>query len=129
MARPHAFVLALTLFCGCHKQASFPETSPEVEPLRWLDHADVVADFTDRVEHQHDLRFLSVYAFSTANAVGLPDTPELQQLIKKHGERHIEGTTDIISRAEQRRLLSKAHAYVKQYNAMLLKFLRDHPEI
>ena len=44
------------------------------------------------------------------------------------GESHIEGTTDIISSAQQQRLLHKASDYVKQYNILLLRYLREHPK-
>jgi hypothetical protein len=128
MSRALPVAIAVTLIlCGCHKNAPFPETSADAEPLRWLDHADVVADFTERVEHQHDMRFVSIYALSASGAFGLDDTPEVRQLIQQHGERHIEGTTDVFSSAEQMRLLHKAGDYVKQYNVLLLHFLRGHP--
>jgi hypothetical protein len=123
---PVAIAVAL-IVSGCHKNAPLPETSADAEPLRWLDHADVVADFSERVEHQHDMRFVSVYALSASGAFGLDDTPEVRQLIQRHGERHIEGATDIISSAEQMRLIHKASDYVKQYNVLLLHFLRGHP--
>ncbi len=128
MPRLHMIAVAVALsLCGCHKDKPFPETSAEAEPLRWLDHADVVADFAGRVEHEHDTRFVSMYALSTASAVGLDDTAEMQQLVHQHGERHIEGTTDIITSGEQQRLLWKAHDYVKKYNILLLHYLRGHP--
>ena len=128
MSRALPVTIAVTLIlAACHKNAPFPETSADAEPLRWLDHADVITDFTEHVEHQHDTRFVSVFAFSTASAVGLDDTPEMQKLVQQHGERHLEGTTDIITSAEQQRLLQKASDYVKQYNILLLRYLRGHP--
>ena len=87
----------------------------------------MITDFTERVEHQHDLRFASVYALGPRGAIGLDETPEVKQLLKRYGERHVEGTTDIISSAEQQRLLHKASDYVKQYNILLLRYLREHP--
>jgi hypothetical protein len=128
MSRSHVATLALALlFAGCHHEATIPETSADAEPLRWLDHADAIADFIDHVERQHDLRFASVYAFSASGAIGLDETREVKQLLQRYGERHIEGTTDIITSAEQRRLLQKASDYVKQYNILLLRYLREHP--
>jgi hypothetical protein len=118
---------AALILSGCHKETALPETSPDAEPLRWLDHADVVTDFTERVENQHDLRFVSIYALSASGAVGLDDTPEVRELIRRQGERDIEGTTDSITSAEQIRLLQKAGDYVKQYNVLLLHYLRGHP--
>src|SRR5258707_3065269 len=87
---PVALAAALIL-SSCHKETPLPETSPDAEPLRWLDQADVVTDFTARVENQHDMRFVSIYALSASGAVGLDDTPEVRELIRRHGERHIEG--------------------------------------
>lgn len=130
MRRGPSLAIAVALILsGCHRDVPLPETSADAEPLRWLDHVDVVADFTERVEHQHDMRFVSIYALSASGAFGLDDTPEVRQLIEQHGERHIEGTTDVISSAEQMRLLHKAGDYVKQYNVLLLHFLRGHPNI
>jgi len=128
MIRALATVVAMALILpACRRNPPFPQTSTEAKQLRWLDHADVIADFTERVEKQHDLRFASVYAFSTAGALGLAETPELKELLQKHGERHIEGTTDIVTSAEHRRLLQKASDYVKQYNILLLHYLHEHP--
>jgi hypothetical protein len=127
MTRSYVVTLALALACAsCHRDVTIPETSADAEPLRWLDHADVIADFTAHVERQHDLRFASVYAFSVFGATGLEQTPEVKQLLQRYGERHIEGT-DIISSAEQQRLLHKASDYDKQYNILLLRYLREHP--
>jgi len=74
------------------------------------------------------LRFVSVYAFSTPTAFGLDNSQEVRQLIRQHGERQIQGTTDIITSTEQQHLLRKAYEYAKQYNTLLLRHLRDHPE-
>jgi hypothetical protein len=115
------------ILIACHSEAILPETSSDAKPLRWLDHADVAADFTEHVERQHDTRFVSVFAFSIAGAVGLPDTPGLRYLVQRHGERHIEGTTDIITSAEQQHLLHKARDYARQYNLLLLHYLRGQP--
>ena len=108
--------------------AEIPETSADAERLRWLDHADVIADFRTHVEQQHDTRFVSQFAFSMASAVGLDDTPEVRALVEKHGERHLEGTGDVISSAEQQRLRVKAGDYVRRYNTLLLYYLREHPD-
>ena len=68
---PRNFVSALlaVAFCSCHSRPSLPDTSPEAGPVRWLDHTDVIADFTERVERQHDYRFVSVFAFSRKGAL------------------------------------------------------------
>src|SRR5438094_8997641 len=106
MSRALSVAIVVTLIlCSCHKDAPLPETSRDAEPLRWLDHADVIADFTERVERQHDLRFASVYALSTAGAIGLDETSDVKPLLQRYGERHIEGTPDVISSSEQQRLL------------------------
>src|SRR5207237_4034952 len=120
-------IAVMLILCSCHKDTPLPQSSADAERLRWLDHADVIADFTERVERQNDTRFVSVFAFNTASAVGLDDTLEMRKLVQQHGERHLEGTTDIISSAEQQRLLHKAGDYVKQYNSLLLHYLHRHP--
>jgi len=128
---PRNFVSALlaVAFCSCHSRPSLPDTSPEAGPVRWLDHTDVIADFTERVERQHDYRFVSVFAFSRKGALGLRDTPKLQELLRRHGERHLDGTTDVITSAEQQRLLHSASDYAKKYNVLLLHYFREHPNI
>jgi hypothetical protein len=110
------------------KDPPLPETSADAEPLRWLDHADVIADFKKQVEQRHDARFVSQFALSAEGALGLDDTPEVRALVAKHGKRHLEGTTDVIFSGEQQRLLSKANIYVHQYNILLLLYLREHPD-
>jgi hypothetical protein len=112
--------------CG-PKPDPIPKTSGESVQLQWLDHADVAADFREHVEQQRDTRFVSVYGFSTPSVFGLDDTPDVRQFIQRHGERAIECTSDIVTSSEHRRLIHKAHDYVKQYNALLLRYLREHP--
>jgi hypothetical protein len=121
--------LLAVVLCSCHSRRSLPDTSPEAEPLRWLDHADVIADFTERVEHQHDYRFVSVFAFSRTGALGLRETPEVKELLRRYGERHLDGATDVITSAEQQRLSHAASDYAKQYNILLLHYFREHPNI
>jgi hypothetical protein len=114
--------------CG-PRSTPIPKTSAESAELQWLDHADVAVDFREHVERQHDTHFVSVYGFSTPSVFGLDDTPEVRQFIQRHGERAIKGTSDIITSSEHRRLITRAHAYARQYNALLLRYLRDHPDI
>ena len=49
------------------------------------------------------------------------------KLIHRLGLRYIEGTSDTPSSPEEQRLNDKAEAYAERYNAMLLKYLTDHP--
>lgn len=129
MFRIITLVIAAAL-SGCSRQAApSPTTSAEATQLRWLDHADVAADVREHVERQRDTRFVSVYGFSTPTAFGLEDTPETRELIRRHGERPLEGTGDVINNSEQLRLRGKAQVYAKQYNIRLLQFLREHPGI
>src|SRR4051812_15868488 len=121
-------LVACVATVACHKPAEMPKTSPEAEKLRWLDQADVSADFGDHVKRQHDTRFISVYGFSFLGEFGIPETPETQELTRKHGSRHIEGTTDVFTSTQHQRLVSKASDYARQYNALLLAYLRDHPD-
>ncbi len=120
--------IAVAIFGGaCHRSARIPETSAEAEQLRWLDRADPQADFRDHIERQHDTRFISVYALSFTGEFGLEDTAETQKLTQAHGSRHIEGTTDIITSSEHQCLLRRASEYAHEYNSLLLRYLRDHP--
>ena len=112
---------------GVLHEAPIPETSADAEPLRWLDHADVIVDFTERVEQQHDTRFMSIYGFSTPEVFGLDDTPEVRQLIQQHGERPVGPAGDVITSGEYMRLRARAYDYVKKYNILLLHYLRGHP--
>jgi|tagenome__1003787_1003787.scaffolds.fasta_scaffold20041637_2 hypothetical protein len=128
MARLQALSLLCFVAAACHRSAQIPATSPDAEQLRWLDRADVQADFRDHVERQHDTRFISVYALSFANEFGLEQTRETEELTRKHGSRHIKGTTDVITSRESQRLLRKASEYAHTYNALLVSYLRDHPD-
>ena len=129
MFRVVSFVVALTASACGPTPPSLPKTSPEATQLQWLDHADPAADFREHVERRHDRRFVAVYGFSTPSVFGLDDSPEVRQLVQRYGERTIQGTSDIITSSEHRRLRSKAHEYAKQYNAFLLRYLREHPNI
>jgi hypothetical protein len=118
---------AVLTVAACHRSAQIPYTSAEAEQLRWLDQADVQADFRDHIERLYDTRFVSVYAFSFAGEFGIEDTPEARALTSKHGSRHIDGTTDLVTSSEHERLLGKAREYAHQYNSIMLSYLRDHP--
>jgi hypothetical protein len=105
-------------------RSSPPDTCPEAEVLRWVEKADVIADFRQHVERDHDMRFLSVFGLSFATEFpGLEDTPDLQRLVQQHGSRRIEGTTDALSCMEQHRLLDQVFHYAARYNSMLLGYL------
>ena len=128
MARLGMLAVAVAVIvAGCERSPQLPYTSAEAERLRWLDQTDVQADFRDHVERQHDTRFVSVYALSFAGEFGIPDTPETQELTRKHGSWYIPGTTDVISSSEHLRLRRKASEYAHEYNSLLLRYLRDHP--
>ncbi len=106
------------------RASSIPATSSESEKLRWVQHADVVADFRQHVEREHDTRFLSRYGLSFASEFfGLTETPEIQQLIQKHGSRRLEAGDDIITSAEQMQLQDQIGIYGTRYNCMLLGYL------
>jgi hypothetical protein len=106
------------------RSPSMPETSPESEKLRWIQHADVVADFRQHIKREHDTRFLSRYGLSFASEFfGLTETPEIQQLIQKHGSRRLEAGDDIITSAEQMQLQQQIGVYGTRYNSMLLGYI------
>jgi hypothetical protein len=105
-------------------RSSAPNTCAEAEILRWVEKADVVADFRQHVERDHDMRFLSVFGLSFSTEFpGLENTSEMQQLVQQHGSRRIEGTTDALSCMEQHRLLNEVSHYAARYNSMLLGYL------
>ena len=129
MFRVISIVAALaTAACG-PASPPIPQSSAEAEQLRWLEHADAAADFRQHVERQRDMRFVAVYGFSTPTVFGLEDSAEVRQLVERHGERALEGPTDIITSRDHLRLRGKAQDYVKQYNGFLLRYLREHPNI
>jgi hypothetical protein len=106
------------------RDAAIPETSPESERLRWVQHADVVEDFRRHVEREHDTRFLTRYGLSfTSEFFGLTETPEIQQLIQKNGSRRLEAGDDIVTSSEQMQLQSLIGVYGTRYNSMLLGYL------
>jgi hypothetical protein len=112
--------------CACAQLSVTPSPTPDrnVQRPRWLDQADVVADFTCHVRHSHDTRFIAVYGFTTI----VPGTDEVDhaRLIRQHGIRYIGGTSDAITSPEHERLNNKAQAYAERYNAMLLAYLQTH---
>ena len=106
------------------RSPSMRETSPESEKLRWVQHADVVADFRQHVEGEQDTRFLSRYGLSFASEFfGLTESPEIQQLIQKHGSRRLVAGDDIITSAEQMQLQVEIGEYGTRYNSMLVGYL------
>jgi hypothetical protein len=106
------------------RQPSIPETSPESEKLRWVEHADVVADFRQHVEQEHDTRFVSEYGLGFGTEFpGLTDTPEMQRLVHEHGSRRLESGSDIITSLEQERLQPEIFSYATRYNNMLVGYL------
>jgi hypothetical protein len=109
---------------ACHREPTLPATSPEAEKLRWIQHADVVADFRQHIEREHDARFLSRYGLTFASEFpGLTDPPETQKLVQKHGSRRLEAGDDIITSQEQLDLRQQIGIYAAQYNGMLLGYL------
>ena len=114
------------VLCGleARHEPSMPETSPQSEQLRWVQHADVLADFRRHVEGEHDTRFVTRYGLSfTSEFFGLPETPEIKLLVQKHGSRPLEAGDDIITSAEQMDLQHQIGEYGSRYNNMLLGYL------
>jgi len=103
-----------------------PATSPESEKLRWVQHADPVADFRQHVEREHDMRFLSRYGLSFASEFpGLMDTPEIQQLVQRQGSRRLEAGSDVVTSQEESDLQQRIGIYAATYNSMLLGYLES----
>jgi len=93
------------------------------EQLRWLDHADVKANFHAAVEKKHDTRFLAVRGIS--RMIPGSDYGKPFGLVARYGYRDIRGTSDV-GDAEHARLCRKALDYAAQYNEMLMHYLRSH---
>jgi hypothetical protein len=105
-----------------HEKAA--EKSPEVQRLRWIEHADVIADFRQNVEQKHDTRFVTVYGLSFGTEFpGLEDTPEMQQLVKQHGARRLESGSDVFNTSLEMELTHQIFDYARRYNSLLLGYL------
>jgi hypothetical protein len=119
-----AIVTVLATPLACKREMSLPQTSPEAEQLRWVEHADVLADFRQHVEQEHDMRFLSKYGLSFGTEFpGLQETAETQRLVKQYLSRRIDGGDDVIRSWEQERLMHEVTWYASTYNSMLLGYL------
>jgi hypothetical protein len=120
-------VIAVLALVGCHRSSRIADTCSEAAPIRWVEHANVQEDFRQRVERDHDMRFLSIFGLSFSSEFpGLQDTPEIQRLLQRYGSRRIEGTTDQVSCNEQNLLLEQVFHYAMRYNSMLLGYLECH---
>ena len=107
-----------------YRPSALPATSPQSEQLRWVQHADVIADFRQHVEREHDTRFVTRYGLSFASEFfGPTETPEITQLIQKHGSRRLEAGDDITTSAEQEELQHQIGVYGTRYNNMLVGYL------
>jgi hypothetical protein len=116
--------IAILSLIGCQRSPKIPDTCAQADQLRWVEHANVQEDFRQHVEHDHDVRFLSIFGLSFASEFpGLQDTPEIQRILHEHGSRRIEGTTDVISCIEQQQFLEQVFHYAMRYNSMLLGYL------
>jgi hypothetical protein len=91
--------------------------------LRWLDHADVKADFHRTVEEKHDTRFLAVLGMT--RMIPGSDYRRPFGFVERYGYRDIEGTSDVGDQ-EHARLCKKALVYAEQYNEMLMRYLYSH---
>jgi hypothetical protein len=104
--------------------SAIPETSSESEKLRWIQHADVLADFRQHVEREHDTRFVTRYGLSFASEYfGLTETPEIKELVQQHGSRRLEAGSDVMTSGEEERLQEQIGHYGTRYNNMLLGYL------
>jgi hypothetical protein len=124
-------LLVLGIFGGCVlgrwsalRTSRIPDRCAGADKLRWVASANIEEDFRQHVERHHDMRFLHIFGLSFASEFpGLEDTPEIHRLLKEHGSRDIEGTTDVISCIEQQQFLEQVFHYATRYNSMLLGYL------
>ena len=120
-------VVAVTMLAaGCsavdHMSVS-TAAQEDVQRLRWLDSADVQADFQRHVIRDHDTRFVGVYGY-TGIVPGVDEHLEAR-LKRQNRVRYIEGTSDAILSSEHDRLDKKASEYARQDNLLLLSYLRS----
>jgi len=104
-----------------------PTPNENVKRLRWLNTANVAADFQRQVLRKHDTRFVAIYGF--AAIVPGTDDARHSNLVRQRGVRYIEGTSDTPANLEEQRLNDKAEVYAERYNIMLFKYLSDHKGI
>ena len=98
--------------------------SPEVARLRWIEHADVIGDFRQCVEKEHDTRFVSVYGLGFGTEFpGLEDKPDIQQLVRQHGSRRLESGSDVFGSSLELELTRRISRYAQRYNSLLLGYL------
>jgi hypothetical protein len=116
-------LIALSSAVALPPGVTLPPTDSAANTLRWLDRADVHADFRRHVIKQHDTRFVGVYGLSVS-IPGVDAATELR-VLKNRRFRVIEGTSDVVTSEEYDRLLDKAYDYAKRYNSLLLGYLRE----
>ena len=97
-----------------------------VQALRWLDHADVKADFRRHVVQRRDTRFIGTYGVGME--VPGVDAATAFRALRRNRVRFIRGTSDVIAPPEYGRLVFRAREYARRYNTMLLQYLRDRPK-
>ena len=93
------------------------------EELRWLDHADVKADFHRTVEEKHNTRFLAVRGIG--RMIPGSDYGRPLGFVERYGYRDIEGTSDVGDQ-EHAQLCRKALVSAERYNEMLTNYLAFH---
>ena len=98
---------------------------PRIRELRWLDRADVKADFRRHVVQRKDTRFIGIYGVGM-EMPGLDDATAVRALRSEH-VRFIR-TSDVITSSEYLRLVVRAREYARRYNTMLLQYGRDRPK-
>ena len=116
----------ISLVGGVLSALAAPAADPGVEALRWLDRADVRADFRRHVLQRRDTRLIGVH--NVGAAIPGVDPSAQRGLFQQKRVRFIKGTSDAITSPEYGRLVFKAHEYAKRYNTMLLQHLRGRPD-
>ena len=86
-----------------------------------LNVADPVADL-DKNLGAGDHRFLCMFGFS----VEFPGVPDQERsVVEPHGQRCVEGTSDVIEGGRYLQLLDQARRYTTTYNAELLRRIKN----
>ena len=106
-----AMLLAALTACGS------TQDSASVTKLRWVEHADAVADAAKALS-LGDHRLVGVYGY-TLIVPGI-DSAKQSSYVTRYGVRALEGTSDALESATHAALVNKAKEYALRYNSYIL---------
>lgn len=109
-------LMAIALVGCTNRSASCKAQIEMLEPIASRNpHGDV-----QRAIAAHDLRFIGVYGFS----VDVPGMDEHKNVVKDHGLRMIDGTSDAPCDAQHSQLVREVTNYARSYNLELFEAIQ-----